>query len=184
MACTGICNPIHESVHRKSDLNCDICKYKPKRDDNEVSKLVQVDGNISVNSELSSDANDDSDDTTEYDTEDEAFHEVTPLNLHPALGQKVTQGQPLIFDIDQEAGSSSTLPLCLLLNSRSIYNKSDNLNEMLNQIGPDLCLVSETFERERKRIKSVLKGNIFKSISYYRKNRAPGGGCAIIYNEN
>ena len=23
----------------------------------------------------------------------------------------------------------------------------------------------------------------FKSISYYRKNRAPGGGCAILYNE-
>ena len=44
--------------------------------------------------------------------------------------------------------------------------------------------MSETFERERKRIKSVLKGNLFKSISYYRKNCAPGGGSAIIYNEN
>ena len=54
---------------------------------------------------------------------------------------------------------------------------------MLHQIGPDLCLVSETFERERRRLSTVLDNNIYKSISYYRKNRAPGGGCAIVFNE-
>ena len=53
-----------------------------------------------------------------------------------------------------------------------------------NQIGPDICIISETFERERKRLDSVLNARQFKSISYYRKNRAPGGGCAIVYNEN
>ena len=44
-------------------------------------------------------------------------------------------------------------------------------------------MISETFERERKRLSSVLKNRQFKSISYFRKNRAPGGGCAIVFNE-
>ena len=71
----------------------------------------------------------------------------------------------------------------LILNARSIYNKCDQLNEMLSQIAPDLCLISETFERESKHIQSILNVPSYKNISYYRKNRAPGGGCAIIYNE-
>ena len=55
---------------------------------------------------------------------------------------------------------------------------------MLSQIAPDLCLISETFERESKHIQSILNVPSYKNISYYRKNRAPGGGCAIVYNEN
>ena len=54
---------------------------------------------------------------------------------------------------------------------------------MLNTICPDICVISETFERERNRIRNILQNGIYKSISYYRKNRAPGGGCAILYNE-
>ena len=140
-----------------------------------------MDGNISESS-TDSLSNDDSD-ATEYDTEDEAFPEVVPANLSPIPDQKVEPGQPLIFDVDLKSDMSSSLPLCLLLNSRSIFNKSDNLREMLHQISPDICLISETFERERKRISATLNSRVYKSISYYRKNRAPGGGCAIIYNE-
>ena len=49
---------------------------------------------------------------------------------------------------------------------------------MLQQIRPDICIVSETFERENKRIESVLTRRHFKSISYNRKN------SAIVLNEN
>ena len=118
-----------------------------------------------------------------YDTEDEAFSEAIPANFSPIPGQNVVAGQPLIFDIDQGEPQSS-LPLCLVFNARSIFNKSDNLREMLHQYGPDICLVSESFERPRKRIKDALNSRQFKSISYFRKNRAPGGGAAIIYNES
>ena len=45
-------------------------------------------------------------------------------------------------------------------------------------------MISETFEREKKRLSSVINERQFKSISFYRKNRSPGGGCCIIYNEN
>ena len=55
---------------------------------------------------------------------------------------------------------------------------------MLTEISPDLTIISETFERRSKTLNTALNSSLFKSISYYRKNKAPGGGCAIIYNEN
>ena len=33
-------------------------------------------------------------------------------------------------------------------------------------------------------MKEIIKRKHFKSVSYYRKNKAPGGGCAIIFNES
>ena len=79
---------------------------------------------------------------------------------------------------------TSYLPLCLLLNARSIFNECNNLKKMLTKISPDLTIISETFERRSKTLNTALNSSLFKSISYYRKNKAPGGGCAIIYNEN
>lgn len=72
----------------------------------------------------------------------------------------------------------------MLLNARSIFNKSKNLAQLLKEISPDICLISETFERRLKRIDAAINNKHFKAVSYYRKNRAPGGGCAIIYSEN
>ena len=123
--------------------------------------------------ENSSDDNDDSLDSTNYDTEDEALSEPIPANLSPVPGQDVHPGQPIMLDVNLDHGQSSNLPLCLLFNARSIFNKSDNLTEMLHQIGPDMAIISETFERERKRLNNVLNSRHFISISYFRKNRAP-----------
>ena len=149
----------------------------------DISSILQVDGNISVESDISDDDPNDSLDGSEYNTDEEAFPEITPANLLSIPGQNVTPGQPLNFDVNQNADMSSSLPLCLLLNARSVYNKSDNMRDMLHQVGPDVCIISEMFERERRRLSSVLDNKLYKSISYYRKNRAPGGGCAILHNE-
>ena len=97
----------------------------------------------------------------------------------------MAHGQPLRFEVkDTQEDKSSFLPLCLVMNCRTICNKSDNLKELMHQICPDLILASETWEREKMRLPDVLKSNQFKSVSYFRKNRSPGGGCAIIFNEN
>ena len=63
-------------------------------------------------------------------------------------------------------------------------NKADRLNDMMRQICPDLILASETWERQNKRLGSLIKNKNFKYVSFYRKNKSPGGGCAIIYNES
>ena len=124
------------------------------------------------------------DSDTEYDTDDEPFSEPIPVNLFPVSEENHPPNQPIKLEVNLKEEISTYLPLCLTFNARSVYNKSDNLAEMLKQIGPDLCIIFETFEREEKRLNTILNENQFKSISYYRKNRAPGGGCAIVFNEN
>ena len=113
---------------------------------------MQLDGNLTGISEATTGDNNDSIDASDYDTEDEAFPEPIPANLYPVFGQNPHPGEPLRFDVDFKSEQSSYLPLCLMLNSRSVFNKCDNLREMLQQIGPDICLASETWERERKRL--------------------------------
>ena len=109
-----------------------------------------------------------SSDCTEYDTDDEEFSDPIPVNLYQEPGQNATDGQ---------------LPLCSLFNARSVYNKADNLTELLSQICPDICMISESWESERRRLNKILNSTQYKYTSCYRKNRAPGGGCAILYNE-
>ena len=71
-----------------------------------------------------------------------------------------------------------------MMNCRSVCNKVDNLRELLNTIGPSVTMLSDTWERDRQRLDNILNRKQFKTKSYYRKNKSPGGGCAIIYDKN
>ena len=55
---------------------------------------------------------------------------------------------------------------------------------MLNTIGPSVVMLSETWEREKQRLEIILKSRQYHTVSYYRKNKSPGGGCAILYDRN
>ena len=133
--------------------------------------------------------NDDSTDTevddtssndTSYDTEDEVDSDPIPGNLSPIPGQNVQPNQPLVFDITPDNNvQSSFLPLCLMTNARSVYNKQNNLREMLQQIGPSVMLVSQTWEWEKYRLDKALNSRVFKTISSYRKNKP--GGDVLLY---
>ena len=54
---------------------------------------------------------------------------------------------------------------------------------MLHQLGPDISIITETFESEKRRLSSIFKNETLQYISYFRKNRSPGGGCAIVFND-
>ena len=151
--------------------------------------IFQVDGNNSGISDSSDDNSsynlivdnstsslDDSDDTV-YDTDEEIEPELIPANLSPVPSQNVPANEPIIIDVDvPKDDRSSFIPLCLMMNCRRICNKADNVNEMMRQICPDLILASETWEREKARLKNIIKSKQFKSVSFYRKNKSPGGG--------
>ena len=124
-------------------------------------------------------------DDTEYTSENEAFSDPIPANLFLSPDQHCLPGEPpdLQVGLATDPDHPINIPLCLLINARSIFNKTDNLNKMLNQIGPDLCIISETFERNNKKLSNIFTSKHFESISYFRKNKAPGGGCAIVYNQ-
>ena len=49
---------------------------------------------------------------------------------------------------------------------------------------PDLIIASEMWERATRRLHDIIKNKQFKCVSSYRKNKSPGGGCAIIFNES
>ena len=70
----------------------------------------------------------------------------------------------------------------MMLNARSVYNKKENLKKLLKETGSEINLISETWERKRINLETLLAPTQFKSISYARSKR-PGGGCAIIYND-
>ena len=136
-------------------------------------------------SDSSLDSEDDSSSTeTEDDSDsDEVDSDPSPVILEPVSCQANVPGQPAQFDVKSGKHSySSSLPLCMMLNARSVYNKVDRLKTMLREICPEITIVSETWERKRINLNTLLDSDHFKSISYARPKR-PGGGCAIIYND-
>ena len=147
-----------------------------------LSNILQLDGQDSiVDSSLNSDNQ--SSDNTNYDTDEELYSEPIPANLFPTPNQEFDPRKPVTLDVGLNNQRSSSLPLFLVFNARSIFNKTDSLCEILQQLGPDFCLISETFETEKRKICSALKNKHYSSISYHRKNKAPGGGSAIIFNQ-
>ena len=144
------------------------------------SNIVQVDGN-DITDNLSSDdeLSDDESNVTEYDTEDEIEPQTTPISISP-----VTKPNKRKMKILQ----ASSLPLVGLLNARSLYNKADNLKTLLNELGLEIAIISESWERDETPLDGLLQLKNYKIQSYKRPKvkakKQPGGGCAIIYNEN
>ena len=69
-----------------------------------------------------------------------------------------------------------------------MYNKNDNLKTLLHELGIEIALISETWERDEQSLEQRIDSPSYKVISYRRPkrkaNRQPGGGAAIIYNDN
>jgi hypothetical protein len=97
----------------------------------------------------------------------------------------VPANQPVQFDVNltQDAHSSSLL-MFMMMNCRTVCNKKDNLRYMMNTIVPSVTMLSETWEHDKQRLEDTLNSRQFKIKSYYRKNKSPGGVCAIIYDKN
>ena len=156
------------------------------------SHLTQLDGNISILSDatqselnISPDANDDNgnktsesgDDDgndTDYETDEEVEPMIVPMHMNHISSKRMN--------------NATSLPLICVANARSLYNKSTNFKHILHELGVEIALISETWEREELSLEDLLNLQQFKVISYRRpkrkERRQPGGGAAIIYNEN
>ena len=152
-----------------------------------VSNIDQLDGNDSVVSDNLSDDSLSDDSFLNYDTDDEVDPILDPAVLAPVPNQVPVQGQPVQLEVVLDASTQpSPLPLCMMLNARSLYNKSQHFKTLLHQISPEITLVSETWERQRQTLENLISLENFKVISYKRPKigrSQPGGGCAIIYND-
>ena len=132
-----------------------------------TNQIVQLDGNVTNETYDTLDESNDSNDnhSDEYETEDEAFPVIIPANLSPISEENTTQGHPIQFDVDTASNLVSPLPLCLLFNARSIWNKCNQLRELLHQVSPDICLISETFETHKKKLNTMLRNTLYKMVS-------------------
>ena len=141
-----------------------------------IGDIFQCDGADSVSDTSTIHSED-----TDYYTEDEAFTEREPAVLVPAP-QQPGPGQPLLLEVDETGRMvlPASLPLIMLTNARSLYNKIDNFTEWLLQIFPDCAIVSETFEHETRRqsLEQLLAKTPFKVLSFRRPGGRTGGCCA------
>ena len=128
-----------------SPPNDQVCNHK--NISKESSKIFQGDGDDTISSNntvVSQGSIEDENDTT-FDTDEEVDPESEPVILNPVHNQHVIPGQPIAMDVMTKSKHDSILPLCIMLNARSVNNKADHFKD-LYQLGPDLILTSETWE--------------------------------------
>ena len=146
-----------------------------------ISNIVQVDGVNSINSSSSSEdelSDTDNSNVTNYDSQDEIDPDTTPIII-PASSKPSLKQRKIL--------KASSLPLAAVLNCRSLYNKPDNFKKFMNELGIEVAIISESWEREELSLENLLQMPNYKVHSYRRpKTKAkkqPGGACAIIYKE-
>ena len=153
--------------------------------------ICQLDGNETIQDS-------DQDSVSNYDSEDEVDTDPVRVVLVPA---PQLAGQTFTLTVDQtgEVAAPSSLPLTMVANLRSAYNKVKNIKRTLHTLGLDFMIVSETWERPRLDLNKLLDSPTYLAMSYCRGRETPatrldgqhvgkfypaktGGGAAIIYN--
>ena len=162
-------------------------RYKASPDD--PYALLQCDGG-DTESETSEDS--------QYtDSEDEVDSAPIRATLVPSA-QQGPIGAPLQLEVDisGQVQSPRCVPLCVVTNPRSAWNKINNIRTFLRQVGPDFMILSEHWGR-KKPLENALKSQHYKICESSRGIRGiptrgrngnqavsvTGGGVAIVYCE-
>ena len=141
------------------DTNIDLVSESCLKNDNNRESLsdnliqpslLQLDGNITSSSltDSSSDVSQDFSDSS-YSTEDELDPVLTPVSLSPF---QPLPNQPVKLEVKKKnpkLEQASSLPLISVMNARSLYPKKENFKTFVKELGIEIAIVSETWERER-----------------------------------
>ena len=132
---------------------------------------MQVDGADSVSTKSENSDKDTSD--LDYETDDELDVDTNPYVKSPQ--QKVNSRNKKVLQ-------AMSLPLVSVLNARSLYNKVNNFKLFLSELGIEVAIASETWERQDLSLKDLLMLKDYKIHSFRRAkinaSSQPGGGCA------
>ena len=83
---------------------------------------------------------------------------------------------------NNKAVAALNLPTVININPRSVYNKVDEFHEMMEQYSVDLCLMSESWERENLKLDKIIRLENFEIITNVVQRKESGGKPAIIVN--
>ena len=157
----------------------------------QLSDIIQCDGADTM-SQCS-----DNDSLNSYESEDELDSNPVRAVLVPSLSQGPA-GDPLRLEVDLsgQVQLPSCVPLCAVINPRSGWNKINNIRTFLQQVGPDILILSEHWGR-KKPFEKALASQYYRVLESSRgirgiptkgRNGKPtvyvtGGGVAIVYTE-
>ena len=126
-----------------------------------------MDGNVSLSvSECLSESDDDvkssdsDSDSSFYATDDKVKPSVPPADLSSV--NLPTGTAFLEVKKESKLERATRLPLVTVLNARSLYNKRENFRTYVTELGIELAVVSETWEREEESLKTLLNMETYK----------------------
>ena len=162
--------------------------------------LCQLDGNATINCSSRNSSVSVVTSLDDYDSEEEAENEPIRAVLVPC---NQMDGDPFSLTVDQsdQVATPASLPLTMVANFRSCYNKVKNVRQSLYTLGLDFLVGTETWERPQQDLETLLGSPNYRVISYCRGREVPavrmegrlagkeypgkiGGGAAIFYNSN
>ena len=77
-----------------------------------------------------------------------------------------------------------TLPSLCNMNPRSVYNKVEEFHEFVNSEDIDVVFMSESWERNEKTLKDIIKLEHHEVVSNVHQRKGKGGRPALIVNSN
>ena len=122
---------------------------------NESENFIQLDGNVTISSEISDELNDNCESfkipiITNY------FERKTSFSTRKPCRNTVRRSNRIL--------EATNLPLMLVLNPRSIYNKLEEFWIMMEQLEVDICYMSESWDRENLPLETLLQKEGYKII--------------------
>ena len=170
--------PVNEFVknHETSQFinNQETCSLIQNHETSLCEPILQVDGNISLLD-------------TSLEIQAGAGQSI-PVHLSEHRNQTPNlqpRRQPILKTIRRNNAilQSMELPVIMNINPRSIYNKTEEFLELLEQYSPQVITISESWERENLSLEELLKLENYKIITNVKQRDFKGGKPAIIINE-
>ena len=125
----------------------------------------------------------------EIETEIQAEAELTiPVHLSMFRNEKTVwkpRRQPVRKTVKRNNNilQSLELPVIMNCNPRSLYNKTVEFSELIEEYSADVITISESWEREEKTLRELLQLENYKIITNVKQRDFKGGKPAILINE-
>jgi hypothetical protein len=134
--------------------------------------MIQLDGSIKIDSSINDTVSQSvGQKIPEFITENRSYTIIRDCNetfwIYKPVRKPIKRDNKLL--------TAATLPVLLNLNPQSLYYKSEEFKDMMNQLDVDIYFISESWDREHEPLQSIIGMEgyiIFKNV--LQRRRLPG----------